>query len=111
MTVLREQLEQADAFASIDLADLMDLQQTRPTARWEEDGVRVIDWPMITIEVGRLGRDVILVSGPEPSLRWPEIAQEIADMARDLGVRDAYTLAGMPALVSHRRAVPVFASA
>jgi hypothetical protein len=111
MTVLREQLEHADAFASIDLADVMDLQQTRPTARWGDDGVRIIEWPAITLEAGRLGRDVVLVSGPEPSLRWPEIASAVVDTARDLGVRDAYTLAGMPALVSHRRAVPVFATA
>lgn len=111
MTVLRDQLEHADAFATIDLGDLMDLQQTRPTARWGDDGVRVIEWPTITFESGRLGRDVVLVSGPEPSLRWPGIARAIADIARELGVRDAYTLAGMPALVSHRRAVPVFATA
>ncbi len=111
ISVLRDQLEHADAFARIDLADLMDLQQTRPVARWADDGGRVIEWPEITFEAGRLGRDVVLVSGPEPSLRWPEIARTIAETARDFGVRDAYTLAGMPALVSHRRAVPVFATA
>ena len=59
---------------------LADLQQTRPIARWDDDA-RVIDWPRITFECGRLGggregagRDVVLVRGPEPSLRWPTVA-------------------------------------
>ncbi len=111
MSALREQLVDADEFASIDLTDHMDLQQTRPTAHWSEAGDRVIDWPEITFVSGRLGRDVILVSGPEPSLRWPTISVAIVDLARTLRVRDACTVAGMPSLVSHRRPVPVLATA
>jgi hypothetical protein len=108
---LRDQLDAADEFASIDLADVMDLQQTRPVARFESEGNRVIDWPAITLVAGRLGRDVVIVSGPEPSLAWPAVAQEIVGAARALGVRRSFTLAGMPALVSHRRPVPVLATA
>ena len=33
----------------------MDLQQTRPTARWAADGVRVIEWPKLSFVAGRLG--------------------------------------------------------
>jgi proteasome assembly chaperone (PAC2) family protein len=108
---LRDQLDAVDAFAAIDLADVMDLQQTRPVARFESEGNRVIDWPEITIVAGRLGRDVVIVSGPEPSLAWPEVAAQIVDVARRVGVRRSFTLAGMPALVSHRRPVPVLATA
>ena len=67
-------------FGSIDVSELADLQQTRPIARWDDDA-RVIDWPRITFECGRIaggregaGRDVVLVRGPEPSLRWPTVA-------------------------------------
>jgi hypothetical protein len=111
ISALREQLADADEFASIDLTDHMDLQQTRPNAHWADDGNRVIDWPVITFVSGRLGRDVILVSGPEPSLRWPTVAAAIVEVATTLRVRDACTVAGMPSLVSHRRAVPVLATA
>ena len=111
IAVLAEQLDDAVEFASLDLTDLMDLQQTRPTARWAGDGVRVIDWPKLSFVAGQLGRDIIVVSGPETSLRWPEVAGEIVEAARKLGVRRAYTLAGMPALVSHRRSTPVLATA
>lgn len=111
IAVLTEQLEGAREFASLDLTDLLDLQQTRPTARWGAEGVRVIDWPKLSFVAGRLGRDAVVVSGPESSLRWPEVAREIVEAARRLGVREAYTLAGMPALVSHRRSLPVLATA
>jgi len=111
IAVLHEQLRAPDTFAELDLADIMDLQQTRPTARWADDGVRVIDWPKITFVSGSLGRDAIVVSGPEPSARWLDVSRAIVDTARDLGARQGYTLAGMPALVSHRRPVPILATA
>jgi len=111
VTALREQLGEVEPFARVDLSDQMDLQQTRPIARWTEDGNRVIDWPRIEFVAGKLGRDVVLVAGPEPSLRWPVVVDTIVDTARRLGVRQAFTVAGMPAIVSHRRPVPVLASA
>jgi hypothetical protein len=111
VTALREQLGDADEFASIDLTDYMDLQQTRPNAHWSDEGDRVIEWPEITFVAGTLGRDIVVVSGPEPSLRWPTTAAAVVEVARTLRVRDAYTVAGMPSLVSHRRPVPVLGTA
>jgi len=117
MGALVEHLGDSDAFASIDVAAIADLQQTRPTARWEGDA-RVIDWPKITLESGHVGggregagRDVILMRGPEPSLKWPSIASSTVEAARRLGVRQAATLGGIPSLVSHRKAMVVTASA
>ncbi len=111
IAVLREQLVAADDFATYDLTDLMDLQQTRPVARWDGD-TRVIDWPRITFTAGALGRrDVVVVSGPEPSTRWIEVTATIVDAARRLGVQQAFTVAGMPAIVSHRKPIPVLATA
>jgi hypothetical protein len=111
VSALREHLQDPDEFARIDLGDLMDLQQTRPTARWGTDGVRLIDWPQISFVAGRLGRDVVVASGPESSLRWGDVAAAIVDVATTLSVGGAYTVAGMPALVSHRRPIPVLSSA
>ena len=91
---LVEQLLDADPFATLDLTDLLDLQQTRPTAQFVEGGMRVIDWPEIQFVSGRVGRDVVVVHGPEPSLRWPAVAEQIVEAARRLGVVDAVTLGG-----------------
>lgn len=111
VTALRELAAGDDTFGTLDLTDVLDLQQTRPTARFVEGGLRVIEWPRIEFVHGRAGRDVIVVHGPEPSLRWPAVASEIVEVARRLGVVDAVTLGGMPALVSHRRPLPVLATA
>src|SRR4051794_29310232 len=114
---LAEQLEGAQTFATIDVAAVADLQQTRPVARWDGDK-RVIDWPRITFECGGVGggregagRDVVLMRGPEPSLRWPSLASSTVEAARRLGVRQAVTLGGIPSLVSHRKAMVVTTSA
>ena len=104
-------LQDQDEFARYDLSDLLDLQQTRPTARFEEGGMRVIDWPELTFVAGRAGRDVVVCRGPEPSLRWPTVAREIVEFAGRLGVTEAATLGGMPALTSHRRPPSVLTTA
>ncbi len=107
---LQEQLDASREFGRIDLGDLMDLQQTRPTVHLVDGVSREIDWPEITLTAGRLGRDVVLVTGPEPSLRWRAVLGELVDVALQLGVSEAYTVGGIPAMASHRRPVSVLAT-
>src|SRR5262249_4040391 len=83
---LRAQLAASRAFARLDLADLVDLQQTRPQMTIIEGTTRGISWPVIEFVAGRAGRDVVVCTGPEPSLRWPSVIAEVAAMARRLGV-------------------------
>lgn len=112
--LLREQLNAARVFARLDLAELVDLQQTRPTVSivGDDNGVlaRRVSWPIIECVAGRAGRDVVLVTGPEPSLRWPSIIAELVAMAQRLGVTTAYGLGALPAVSTHRRPVPVLAT-
>jgi proteasome assembly chaperone (PAC2) family protein len=107
---LQEQLDAARTFGRIDLGDLMDLQQTRPTVHLVDGVSREIDWPEITLSAGRLGRDVVLVSGPEPSLRWRAVLGALVDVALELGVSEAFTVGGIPAMASHRRPISVLAT-
>ena len=76
------------------------------------DGVsREIDWPEITLTAGNLGRDVVLCTGPEPSLRWREVLGELVDAAPTCSAsREAFTVGGIPAMASHRRPVDVLAT-
>jgi proteasome assembly chaperone (PAC2) family protein len=110
-TVLAGQLEGARAFGTYDLTDLLDLQQTRPTVELDEGSTRRVTWPGVALTAGRAGRDVVLFVGPEPSLRWPTFVGDLVELAGRLGVERAFTLGGMPAVVSHRRPVPVLATA
>lgn len=107
VAVLSEQLEARRVFGRIDLADLMDLQQTRPTVHLVDGVSREITWPAIELVVGHGARDVVIVVGPEPSLRWRAVLGEIVDAALRLGVTRAFTLGGIPSVASHRRPVEV----
>lgn len=109
--VLREQLGSARRFARLDLADLVDLQQTRPEVSIVEGITRRISWPELELVAGSAGRDVVTVSGPEPSLRWPSVIGALVDAARRLGVTAAYGLGAMPSVSTHRQPIQVLATA
>ncbi len=111
LAVLSEQLSSGRRFAHADLGDVMDLQQHRPTVAMHDGATREINWPTIELVAGRLGRDVVLLAGPEPSLRWRELTAEIVELARCLGTSRAVTLGGIPSVASHRRPVAVLATA
>ncbi len=108
-----DQLEAGNGsrFGRIDLTDLLDLQQTRPTVKLVDGGLRRIEWPQVELWSGRLGRDVVCVRGPEPSIRWPTFAGWIVEIAEQVGAREAYAVGGMPHVITHRRPVPVLATA
>lgn len=108
--VIREQLGAAREFAHIDLAELVDLQQTRPTVEIVDGVTRRVSWPRIECVAGHAGRDTVLVVGPEPSLRWRSVMTELVEAAQRLGVVGAFGLAAMPSVFSHRRPVPVVAT-
>ena len=105
------QLEGARPFGRYALDDLVDLQQTRPTVELVDGMTRRVTWPRLDLTAGRAARDVVVITGPEPSLRWPTFTRELVDVATRLGAAQAFTLGGMPAMVSHRRPVPVLATA
>ncbi|MGH9027175.1 MAG: PAC2 family protein [Acidimicrobiia bacterium] len=111
MAALAEQLESAGRFARYDLADVLDLQQTRPTVQLAEGVTREIDWPAVDLVAGSAGRDVVLCAGPEPSLRWRTFTEDLVGVAQKVGASMAVGLGGMPAVVSHRRPVRVLATA
>jgi proteasome assembly chaperone (PAC2) family protein len=110
MAFLQEQLGAGRAFARVDLAEVTDLQQTRPTVQLVGGVQREIVWPEITLTAGHLGRDLVLCVGPEPSLRWREVLGDLVDVAGQVGVKEAYTVGGIPAMASHRLPVAVLAT-
>lgn len=109
--VVRDQLGAGRRFGRIDLADLVDLQQTRPQVEIVDGVTRRISWPVIECIAGRAGRDVVVISGPEPSLYWPTVIEEIVDAAQRLSATGAYGLGAMPAVTTHRQPVSVLATA
>jgi len=110
VALLQQQVDSLRRFARIDLADLMDLQQTRPTVHLVDGVSREIAWPEIAVSAGRLGRDLVVCTGPEPSLRWRSVLSELVDLAGRVGTTAAFTVGGIPSMASHRRPVSVLAT-
>ena len=73
--------------ARFDLAEYVDLQQTRPTVSLVDGETRKIHWPTIELVAGVAGRDVLVVTGPEPSVRWKVVTDELVAFAASAGVQ------------------------
>ena len=100
----------AERFARIDPEDFYDFQSTRPQIAFTDDRKREITWPGIEIyaaRVPRAPRDLILVQGPEPSMRWRSFCQHIIDLADALGTQLVVTMGALLADVPHSRPVSI----
>jgi predicted ATP-grasp superfamily ATP-dependent carboligase len=105
---------QAERFAEIEPESFFDFQATRPYVSLVEGVTRRIDWPenaFYHAELPGLDRDVVLLLGIEPNLRWQTFAGLVAGLAEELGVEMAVTLGSLLADVPHTRPAPVSAAA
>jgi predicted ATP-grasp superfamily ATP-dependent carboligase len=104
----------AERFADMDPEGFFDFQATRPHVSLEEGMTRRIDWPENAFYHARIegaARDVVLLLGIEPNLRWRTFTDQVADLAKELGVELMVTLGALLADVPHTRPPPVTGSA
>ncbi|MEU2118958.1 PAC2 family protein [Streptomyces sp. NPDC016459] len=99
-----------EVFAALDAEDYYDFQVNRPTV-FLENGVRKITWPTTRLSVVRVGgdkpRDLVLVRGIEPSMRWRSFCNELLAFAHELGVEMVVILGALLGDTPHTRPVPV----
>jgi predicted ATP-grasp superfamily ATP-dependent carboligase len=98
----------ARRFARIDSEEFYDFQANRPCIRFGENGRREISWPTVEIfeaSAPRAPRDIVLVQGTEPSMRWRAFGSHIVDLAEALGVQVVITLGALLGDVPHTRPV------
>jgi proteasome assembly chaperone (PAC2) family protein len=96
--------------AQVDPEDYFDFQSTRPTISMDEGQTRRIDWPENSLYAARIpggDRDLVLLDGTEPNLRWRTFSETIATAADALGVEMIVTLGALIAEVSHTLPVPI----
>ncbi|WP_059008549.1 PAC2 family protein [Streptomyces specialis] len=103
-----------EVFAALDAEDYYDFQVNRPHI-WLDGGVRRVTWPTTRLSVVRIGsengpvkrRDLVLVRGIEPSMRWRSFCNEILGFAHELGVEMVVVLGALLGDTPHTRPVPV----
>jgi predicted ATP-grasp superfamily ATP-dependent carboligase len=104
----------AEQFAEVDPEDFFDFQATRPHVSLEDGLTRRIDWPETGFYHARpegLDRDIVLLLGIEPNLRWRTFTDLVVGLAQDLDVELMITLGALLADVPHTRPAPVTGSA
>ena len=103
----------ASDLAEIRNERLFDFTVERPKVRLEGEQ-RVIDWPRHRFRLASppgAERDFVLLSGPEPHLRWRTFTEAIADFMVEVGATLSITIAAQAGAVPHTRPLPVTLSA
>lgn len=101
---------QAELAFELDPDDYYDYQVNRPEALIDpDDGERQIIWPTTRIKTAQLagGRDLVLVQGIEPNLRWRQFGGLITSALRSAGPARVFVLGALLADTPHTRPVPV----
>ncbi len=104
----------ARVVGAVDPEDFYDFQVNRPVVATDDNGYRRLTWPSTQIAVASppdLDRDVILVRGIEPSMRWRQFVAEVLAATDELGGRLVVTLGALLADTPHTRPIPVTGTA
>ncbi|MGO4957764.1 PAC2 family protein [Luteococcus sp. Sow4_B9] len=99
---------EADVIFEIDGEDYYDFQMNRPRVSGTGEERREIEWPCVQIAVAELPeRDVVLVSGPEPNLRWRSFSAALVSALRSVRPELVVVLGAMLTDSPHSRPLPV----
>jgi proteasome assembly chaperone (PAC2) family protein len=107
-----EQAWQARPVTALDPEDFYDFQVTRPILTLVDDA-RHIEWPTTRFTAASPGgadRDVVLIRGIEPSMRWRTFCDQILETCHALEVTRIVLLGALLADVPHTRPLPVSGS-
>jgi proteasome assembly chaperone (PAC2) family protein len=100
----------ATLLATVDPEDFYDFQVNRPHVGFTPDGARELSWRSTSFwhcQARPGGRDVILITGIEPNVRWRSFCSEVLDYLLERGCSTLVTLGALLADVPHTRPVPI----
>ena len=107
-----EHLEEAygaEPVFALDPDDFYDFQVNRPQVELDADDEREITWPTTEFQIGELpdGRDLVLVQGLEPNLRWRQFGTLLASALSSANATRVHLLGSLLADTPHTRPIPV----
>ncbi len=98
----------AHVMLELDPEEYYDYQVNRPVVSTSESGMRQLTWPTTRLLTANLpGRDILLVQGPEPNIKWQQFTREILGLAVELDVELVITLGALLSDSPHTRPIPV----
>jgi hypothetical protein len=99
--------------ARFDVDVLVDHRSRRPVTHLVEGVNTGLTWPRLELRHGQDpdGRDILLLLGSEPDVRWRAFCQQVVALVADLGVHLVVGLGAFPAPVPHTRALRLASTA
>ncbi len=100
--------------AELDPEEFYSFTDTRPQVAFDEGGLRHIEWPSNRFWAGAIpekDRDVVVLEGIEPNLRWRTFGEHIAGVAEELGATLVVTLGALLTDIPHTRPTSVIGTA
>ena len=100
----------AELVARIDPEEFFDFQANRPTIDISDGQLQGVEWPdnlIVAATAEGAERDLLLISGTEPSTRWRTFCNSVLDVAEACGVESVVTFGSLIADVAHTRPVPI----
>lgn len=91
-------------FAEMESDGLYDFQQQRPKITIGDGVTQSLRWPSIRFTALKRpedGRDLVVVSGPEPNFHWKSVAHSISEVLAEVGVEEAILVGAYVGAVSH----------
>jgi len=104
----------ARPFAALDIEEYLDFQAARPTVELVDGIVRTVSWPSLALSAGSLpagGRDLVLLLGVEPNLRWRSFCDDVIGVARTTNCEIVVTLGALLGDTPHTRPIKCTGSA
>jgi hypothetical protein len=98
--------------ATFDGDELFDYRSNRPILDIIDGAMADVTWPEINVRESTLGgRDVLVLTGTEPDMRWRGFSASVVELAKKFNVGLHVTLGSVPAAVPHTRATPLLTTA
>jgi predicted ATP-grasp superfamily ATP-dependent carboligase len=100
----------ASPIGEIDPEDYYDFQVTRPVLEVADGQTRKLAWPTTRLMVAHpagISRDLVLVHGIEPNMRWRGFCSDLVDGFTKLGAELVILVGALLADSPHTRPVPV----
>ena len=101
---------ETELIARIDPEEFFDFQANRPTIEISDGELQGVEWPdnlIVAATAEDAERDLLLISGTEPSTRWRGFCNSVLDVAEACGVETVVTFGSLIADVAHTRPVPI----
>ncbi len=105
-TIVADTLGNGPLIVEFAVDPLVDYRQSRPSVVFAEGIIEDVEWPSLGVHLySGTNRDLLVMSGFEPSRNWRWLSEATVEIAARLGVTEHISIGGLPWTAPHTRPV------